>query len=210
MSWLPIGFASLPGGIEIARHCVLPLNRKPHAVGFPCQLRLFPAVDHCGFGQARLRASCERRDNPSSWLATSRFHHECPFPYHPSCFNLFQNNYDMKTSILIRMSALTLPAFDAELLAPAPATLTDSMLLTRSPTTFSPQLCMRVSRISQCPISSAFRPLARLAWPSSTAHPASRLRSLSAVRCIALRYASPTRCPTAFILRRCYACLAER
>ncbi|KAH9010475.1 hypothetical protein EDB83DRAFT_2530668 [Lactarius deliciosus] len=38
------------------------------------------------------------------------------------------------------LSAPTLPAFDAELLAVAPGTLMHSMLLTRSSTTFSPQL----------------------------------------------------------------------
>ncbi|KAH9010125.1 hypothetical protein EDB85DRAFT_1902416 [Lactarius pseudohatsudake] len=37
--------------------------------------------------------------------------------------------------------------------------------------TFSPQLCVRVSRISHCPILSVCRPLARLASPSSTALP---------------------------------------
>ncbi|KAH9163112.1 hypothetical protein EDB89DRAFT_1397576 [Lactarius sanguifluus] len=108
------------------------------------------------------------------------------------------------------LSAPTLPAFDAELLAAAPATLTHSMLPMRSSTTFSPQLCVRVSRISHCPISLACHPLGapRLAVLDST--PASRPRSLPAVRCTALRYVSPTRCTTAFVLRRCFACLEER
>ncbi|KAH9166177.1 hypothetical protein EDB89DRAFT_233344 [Lactarius sanguifluus] len=93
-----------------ARHCFgrrlasttwnkAPPNRKPHAVGFPCYLRSFPAVARGPLwfrkemDQARLRASCECRDNPcrahaSLRPATSWLHHECSLRYHPSCFRL--------------------------------------------------------------------------------------------------------------------------
>ncbi|KAH9165339.1 hypothetical protein EDB89DRAFT_318050 [Lactarius sanguifluus] len=63
------------------------------------------------------------------------------------------------------------------------------MSLTRSSTTFSPHLCVRISRISHCSTSSAFCPPARLAslcstaprprgcarsWPSAAQHDATR------------------------------------
>ncbi|KAH8991771.1 hypothetical protein EDB86DRAFT_1555847 [Lactarius hatsudake] len=73
-----------------------------------------------------------------------------------------------------------------------------SMLLTHSSTTFSPQLCVRVSRISHCSILSACHPLARLAWPSSTAlrpRSCARFRPSTAQRCATRRQHGGRRLP---------------
>ncbi|KAH9010491.1 hypothetical protein EDB83DRAFT_423283 [Lactarius deliciosus] len=125
--------------LENTRHCIvrtilndprsgiqLSPNRNPHAVGFPCQLRSFPAwtivvsersvdgIPHrhwhlvvcpeTEMNKARLRVSCEYRDNPCR--ASSGQLHPGSITSgrsgtHPSCSKPFRNNNGMKTSILI-------------------------------------------------------------------------------------------------------------
>ncbi|KAH9158886.1 hypothetical protein EDB89DRAFT_1385192 [Lactarius sanguifluus] len=202
--------------------------------------------------QARLRASCECRDNPcraSSWPATSRLHHECSFRYHPSYFKPFQNHNDMKASILIdrlQLAYLLLVqcsenscwfycSHRSEILRPtvadapldARAVSADTACLRRGATRRSARnahvLHVADAFLDDFLTATVRARLTHLALPHFVGVPpaaAPRLAVLDSTPGLAaalwpsaaqrLRYASPTRCTTAFAPRCYFAHLAER